>query len=259
MVYHFVLTYSNWETASICFSESFEALSAGLQTALWELGGVPVAHQADCLTAAVHKLDHPEDFTQRYDGLLSHYGLDGRKTNPSSPHENGDIEQRHHRFFRAAEQSLMLRGSCDFARREDYVAFLRKVLDQLNAGRQDKLAQELDVLRTLPARRLQDYTRLQVRVSQFSTIRVSGNTYSVHSRLNGEMVQIRMHADHLDVYYAQRHLERIPRILVWCSHPTYDASARGMTNIDEARATSSGVRGSGQCNGVTNWPAELRF
>ncbi len=26
MVYHFVLTYSNWETASICFSESFESL-----------------------------------------------------------------------------------------------------------------------------------------------------------------------------------------------------------------------------------------
>ena len=106
----------------------------------------------------------------------------------------------------------MLRGSCDFARREEYVAFLRKVLDQLNAGRQDKLAQELDVLRTLPARRLQDYTRLQVRVSQFSTVRVSGNTYSVHSRLNGEMVQIRLHADHLDVYYAQRHLECIPRL-----------------------------------------------
>ena len=31
MVYHFVLTYSNWETATICFSESFESLSQGLQ------------------------------------------------------------------------------------------------------------------------------------------------------------------------------------------------------------------------------------
>src|SRR5260370_1609826 len=41
MVYHFVLTYSNWETVSICFSESFESLSEGLQDALWELGGAP--------------------------------------------------------------------------------------------------------------------------------------------------------------------------------------------------------------------------
>jgi hypothetical protein len=92
MVYHFVLTYSNWETASLCFSESFEALSAGLQAALWELGGVPVAHQTDCLTAAVHKLQHPEDFTGSYRALLDHYGLEGRKTNPSSPHGNGDVE-----------------------------------------------------------------------------------------------------------------------------------------------------------------------
>ena len=174
MVYHFVLTYSNWETASLCFSESFEALSAGLQAALWELGGVPVAHQTDCLKAAVHKLQHPEDFTGRYRALLNHYGLEGRKTNPSSPHENGDVEQCHHRFHRAIEQSLMLRGSCDFATQDD--------------------------------------TRLQVRVSRFSTIRVRGKTYSVHSRFNGESVQVRLHADHLNVYYAQRHLERIPRL-----------------------------------------------
>ena len=39
LLYHCVLTYSNWETVRICFSESFEALSAGLQDALWELGG----------------------------------------------------------------------------------------------------------------------------------------------------------------------------------------------------------------------------
>ena len=38
LVYHFVLTYSNWETATLCYSESFESLSEGLQNALWELG-----------------------------------------------------------------------------------------------------------------------------------------------------------------------------------------------------------------------------
>ena len=52
MVYHFVLTYSNWEAGSVCFSESFESLSEGLQNALWELGGVPRRHRTDRLTAA---------------------------------------------------------------------------------------------------------------------------------------------------------------------------------------------------------------
>ena len=33
MVYHFVLTYSNWESVTLCASESFEALSDGLQNA----------------------------------------------------------------------------------------------------------------------------------------------------------------------------------------------------------------------------------
>ena len=40
-MYHFVLTYSNWETGTICYSESLESLSEGWQNAVWELGGVP--------------------------------------------------------------------------------------------------------------------------------------------------------------------------------------------------------------------------
>jgi hypothetical protein len=73
LLYHFVLTYSNWETGNICFSESFESLSEGIQTALWELGGVPHSHQTDRLTAAVQKSLHPDEFTQRYQALLKEY------------------------------------------------------------------------------------------------------------------------------------------------------------------------------------------
>ena len=123
-------------------------------------------------SAAVHQLGHPEAFTERYNALLRHYGVEGRKTNPRSPHENGDIEQRHFRFVRAIEQSLMLRGSGDFASRHEYEAFLCKIRAQLNAGRQEKLAEELAVLRPLPAQRTEDYTRLEMAVSRFSTIRV---------------------------------------------------------------------------------------
>ena len=79
LIYHFVLTYSNWETGTICFSESFESLSEGLQNALWELGGVPEKHRTDRLSAAVRKPDNPEEFTQRYKALLTHYGLKGHK------------------------------------------------------------------------------------------------------------------------------------------------------------------------------------
>lgn len=85
LIYHFVLTYSNWEAGTVCFSESFESLSEGLQNALWELGGVPKAHQTDRLTVAVQKTTSADEFTQRYRSLLSHYGLVGRKTQAVSP------------------------------------------------------------------------------------------------------------------------------------------------------------------------------
>lgn len=75
LLFHFVLTYSNWEAVTVCFSESFESLSLGLQNALWELGGVPRAHQTDRLSAAVQKVEHPDEFTRSYDALLEHYGL----------------------------------------------------------------------------------------------------------------------------------------------------------------------------------------
>ena len=57
MLYHFVLTYSNWETGTVCFSESYETISFGLQNALWELGCVPKYHQTDCLSAAINNLN----------------------------------------------------------------------------------------------------------------------------------------------------------------------------------------------------------
>ena len=47
MLYHFVLTYSNWETGTSCYTESFASLSEGLQNALWELAACP------CSTALI--------------------------------------------------------------------------------------------------------------------------------------------------------------------------------------------------------------
>lgn len=212
LIYHFVLSYSNWEAGTICFSESFESLSEGLQNALWELGGVPKVHRTDRLSTAVQKPDHPEEFTQRYTALLKHYGLQGATTQRSSPHEIGDVEQRHYRFKKALDQSLILRGSRNFASREEYAGFVQKLFAQLNAGRKDRLAEELKVLRRLPERRLESCKRLRLGVGPSSTIRVNHNVYSVHSRLIGETVEIRLYAEYLEVWYAQRCLETIPRL-----------------------------------------------
>ena len=59
LIYHFVLTYSNWESATVCFSESFESLSEGFQNAVWELGEVPQRHRTDRLSTAVNNMSDP--------------------------------------------------------------------------------------------------------------------------------------------------------------------------------------------------------
>ncbi len=212
MVYHFVLTYSNWETCCICFSESFESLSEGLQHSLWKLGGVPLEHQTDRLSAAVNKPNNPERFTRRYQGLLDHYQLSGRRINPARPNENGDVEQRHYRFKKAVEQALMLRGSRDFGSCKEYEHFLEVLLYQLNQGRRERFEQEQAVLKSLPAKRLESCSRLEVRVGPSSTIRVKHNVYSVHSRLIKERVTVRLYSGHLEVWYGQRCVEHIPRL-----------------------------------------------
>ena len=212
LVYHFVLTYSNWETGTICFSESYESLSEGFQNALWELGGIPKKHRTDRLSAAVHKECNPEEFTQRYRELLSHYNLKGEKTQAEHAHENGDIEQRHHRFKNAVEQALLLRGRRDFANREAYEEFLQKLFTQLNGGRKERLAEELKLLRRLPERRVDDCKKERVKVGPSSTVRVRHNTYSVHSRLIKEWVEARIYAGKIEIWYAQRKIDTLPRL-----------------------------------------------
>ena len=67
-----MLTYSNWETGTLCFSESFASLSEGLQNALWELGGVSLLHRTDRMTAAVNNLLERAVFQKSCQTLLPH-------------------------------------------------------------------------------------------------------------------------------------------------------------------------------------------
>jgi len=212
LIYHFVLSYSNWETGTICYSETFESLSEGLQNALWELGGVPLEHRTDRLSAAVNNLADAREFTRAYEGLLRHYRLHGQKAQAGHANENGDVEQRHYRFKSAVGQALMLRGSRDFGSVAAYQVFLQKLFQHLNAGRHDRFLEEVSRLQPLPEHRLDTVRRERVRVSPGSLVTVHRNTYSVHSRLIGEMVDARVLPDTVEIWYADRKLEELQRL-----------------------------------------------
>ena len=212
LIYHFVLTYSNGETGTVCFAESFESLADGLQNALSELGGVPFVHRTDRPTAAIPPGTTGAGFTQRCRALLNHYGLEGQALQAGHGNENGDIEQRHRRFKPALDQQLMLRASRDFTSRQAYQEYLGDLFDQSNANRAAKKAQEVESLRALPARRFEAVGRVGAKVDAGRTIRVCGNVYSASSRPIGERVEVRLHAEHVEVWYAQKVVERMPRL-----------------------------------------------
>jgi len=212
LIYHFVLTYSNWESATICYSENLESLSEGLQNALWQLGGSPARHRTDRLTAAMSNFANQPKFGTRYQALLDHYGLVGEKTQASSPNENGDVEQSHHRFKRAADQALMLRNSRDFSSINEYNTFLRNLTIKRNAARSERLKEELERLRELPPQRIQDATIAWMKVGKGSTIRVKENTYSVPSRLIGEEIEAHLLGSTLEIWYQGHKVEEYPRL-----------------------------------------------
>jgi hypothetical protein len=212
LIYHFTLTYSNWESVMVCFSESFESLSAGLQKSLWEVGAVPEEHRTDSLSAAVKNLKDEDEFTARYQGLIGHYGLRASHNNPGRGHENGDVEQAHHRFKKAVEQEMLLRGSRDFQSRADYEIFLDQIVKRRNNRRREKLQQELAAMHRLPERRTEDWSHWSGKVSAFSTVNVKHNIYSVDSRLIGERIDVRVYGEALEVWHGGQMIERIPRL-----------------------------------------------
>jgi len=215
MIHHFVLTYSNVEAVSICFSESFEALAEGMEKALWQIGGVPAQHRTDHLTAAVKNAgkEHSKDWTKRYEALTAHYGMQPTKNNVSIAHENGDVEQSHHQFKKAVDQALRVRASRDFPSREADVRFLQDLVRTRNLKRSVAFAQEREALQPLPTTALAPCQEVRVTVSQFSTIQIKANVYSVPSRLIGTSLLVRLRAETLEGYVGSTVAFTMPRLI----------------------------------------------
>lgn len=214
LYYHMVLTYSNHEAVKLCFSESFEALAEGIEACIWQMGGVPEFHRTDNLSAAVRHLnaEGKREFTESYQGLMGHYGMKPTKNTPGESHQNGDVEQSHHRFKVAVDQALRVRGSRDFESREAYEAFVQELVRRRNTTRRAKYEEDLAALKPLPAAVLAPCREFRVGVSRFSTIRVLHNTYSVPSRLIGSELTVRVRSEVLELYLGASPLQTLPRL-----------------------------------------------
>jgi hypothetical protein len=206
----FTLPFSNWQWATVCLSESLAALRRGIQAALFQLGGVPEFCQTDNSTAATHRIPTGEEarvagrrrpFNADYLALVRHFGMTPRTTEIGAKEQNGDVEASHRALKGRLEQALLVRGHRDFESREAWQSFIHEVLRKANAARGARVQEELAALRPLTAARLPEFVEVSARVNAGSTIRVHCCAYSVPSRLIGEVVQVRVFEEQIEVRF----------------------------------------------------------
>lgn len=214
LLFEFVLSFSTWTWVCLAFSETFEALVKGFQGALWALGGKPLVARSDNLSAATHELKGGgRELTKRFRAVIDHYDMKSTRITPGKSNENGGVEQRHHRTKSAIEQALVLRQSRDFESSELYLAFVRSVIDEShNRKVAERLAIERQHLLPLPDAAMPEYTTWTPTVRCWSTISVNKRIYSVPSRMIGHKVQVRLYADHVEVYFKGRLVQTMPRL-----------------------------------------------
>ncbi len=206
----FVLPYSNWQCATIRFSESMVALRTGVQRALFQLGRRPEWHQTDNSTAATHRLpadqvgegeERKRPFNTAYLKLMAHLGMKPRTIGVGESEQNGDVEASNGARKRRLEQALLIRGSRDFESADAWQAFVDDVVSKANKHRARRVGEELAVMGELPVTKLPDYIVEDVVVSDWSTIRIKHCAYSVPSRLMGFQVRVRIFEDKIEVHF----------------------------------------------------------
>lgn len=202
-LYHFRLAFSGFEHAEIVLGgESFVALAAGLQNALWALGGTPKEHRTDSLSAAFRNLDAnaQQDLTMRYASLMRHYGMEPSRNNAGIAHENGSIESAHGHLKQALLDALLLRGTRDFPDLQSYRAFLDEIIGRRNANRRKRIALEKQALSALPKGRTADFEEKIIPVTSSGGFILRRVFYTVPSRLIGHRLRVRIFDDRLECF-----------------------------------------------------------
>lgn len=215
LIFEFILSASGWRYGELAFGETFEAMSAGIQAAVWELGATTHVWRSDNLSAATHQIkkDQPgRKLTERYKQLTSHYGVESTRIKPRKSNENGVVEKGHDILKSALEQALILRGTSEFPTLDAYRAFVGAVVAELNEPCLELLTLERQHLKALPPASIPAFSAVQVKVHRSSCIRVGHNTYMVPSRLIGHDVTARVHPDEIEVIYRDKVVVRFERL-----------------------------------------------
>lgn len=203
MFYHFRLVYSKWSYLKIISSgESFQALSEGLQEALFYLGGAPYEHRTDSLSAAFKNLsaEAKTDLTEQYQALCDYYQMKPSRNNKGKKHENGSVESSHGHLKNRIAQELILRGNNQFSSLAEYEEWIHKIVHAENNRHSKNFELEKQSLQPLPFHKTVDYEIKSIKVTGLSILVIKGLKYSVPSQLAGHTVTLHIYQHKIEGY-----------------------------------------------------------
>jgi len=203
MFYHFRLVYSKWSYLKVIRSgESMQALSEGLQEALFALGGVPKEHRTDSLSAAFKNIsaETRKDLTVKYEELCSYYGMIPTRNNKGKKHENGSVESSHGHIKNRIFQELIIRGSNDFNSISDYDNWIHEIVKSSNKRNCKDFQAEYLALQALPKYKTNDYEIKSLNVSNLSIIILKGMRYSMPSSLSGHTITAHIYQNEIKIF-----------------------------------------------------------
>lgn len=203
MFYHFRLVYSKWSYLKVIQSgESMQALSEGMQEALFSLGGAPKEHRTDSLSAAFKNIsaETKKDLTNRYEELCAYYNMIPSRNNKGRKHENGSVESSHGHIKNRIRQEVILRGNNDFNSISEYEQWIHNIVKLSNKRNCKDFQAEQLALQALPKHKTNDYEIKSVKVSNLAIIILKGMSYSVPSNLSGHSITLHIYQNEIKAY-----------------------------------------------------------
>lgn len=222
--------YSNAAWSQVFPSENQECLLEGLKRIFAYIGGTPIRLRADNMTTAVAHIlkDGEREMSEGFARFMLHYRFQADFCNPAAGNEKGNVENKvgyGRRNFLVPVPVI-----------DDFDAFNRQLfqwcdedLDRDHYKHGISLRQlwseDQKQLLTLPEHEYRVFRYETVRINNYGCVTVDTNKYSVTPHLAGQMAQLRIYHDTIEIYHDhallktyRRSYGRCEEILDWTQY-----------------------------------------
>jgi transposase len=222
------LGYSRAGAGMLVFSKETEDLLSGIAGCLTRLRALPGTLVWD-RQAGIHGYGgRPTDAFAAFCGQLR---IGWRFCEPADPQSKGAVERLQGYAETNFEPGRRFANELDFQDRLDawFVKVNARTHKTLRVRPVDRLVEEQEVMRALPAALPDTSKRWVTRVAPDPYVRVDTNDYSLDPRLVGQRVEIRVHQREISAVVLDTGQQA-------CRHPRMFAKHRTITALEHARA-----------------------